>query len=703
MGEFDILAPASTGIAQTRVLKHDETFSVSDPFGDLIPDQLHQAGLYHRGTRFLSHFAMKLGRDRPSLLSSTVIESNDQLAVDLSDRAANVHLHRSRFLWDGVLYERIRISNYGPVEIEHDLSFEFGGDFADIFEVRGTRRTARGRSLPPTIGTGEVVLGYEGLDDTPRRTSIRFSPEPRAIDSRSAHYDLVLPTNGSIEIDVVIACEIGPAPANVQLFQEALEESERSLADFTAESCQVTTANEQFNTWIERSISDLMMLVTDGPHGPYPYAGVPWFSTFFGRDGVITALELLWFQPRIAKGVLSHLAATQAKELEPSRDAEPGKILHESREGEMAGLGEIPFGRYYGTVDATPLFVMLAGAYWERTGDIELIRKIWPSIEAALDWIDHDGDIDGDGFVDYAMQAERGLVNQGWKDSWDSVFHADGTLAQPPISLCEVQAYVYGARRWAARLALAMGEDARAIALEHDAELLRERFDRTFWLEDLQCYAIALDGKKQPCRVRTSNAGHALTTGIAYPHRAPSLARTLASPSFFSGWGVRTLATTEPRYNPMAYHNGSVWPHDNALIAHGLASYGLTRDAMQIAKGLFEASTFVDLHRLPELFCGFVRRRAEGPTLYPVACAPQSWAAGACFMVLESLLGLSIDQPNRRVTFRFPVLPDFLEWVRFDRLQVGDARVSVLAERYGTDVSIRVLERSDAIEIVVVK
>jgi glycogen debranching enzyme len=248
-----------------------------------------------------------------------------------------------------------------------------------------------------------------------------------------------------------------------------------------------------------------------------------------------------------------------------------------------------------------------------------------------------------------------------------------------------------------------MGDHALGAALDVAAGRLRERFDQVFWMEDLQCYALALDGDKRPCRVRTSNAGHALTTGIAYPHRAEALARTLSSPAFSSGWGVRTVAATESRYNPMAYHNGSVWPHDSSLIAHGFAAYGMTREAIRIAEGLFEASTFVDLHRLPELFCGFGRRRAEGPTLYPVACAPQAWASGACFLVIQSLLGLTIDGTEKRATFRFPVLPEFLDFVRIENLLVGDARVTLLAERHPKDVSVRVLERSAGVEIVVVK
>ena len=449
--EFDILAPPSAGTT-TRVLKHGETFSVCDRYGDLIVRQMHEAGVYHHGTRFLSRFVMEFGGSRPSLLSSTVIESNDLLVVDLTNSAfadeedivahGTIHLLRSRFVWKGVIYERLKISNYAGREVERELCFWFGADFADIFEVRGMRRKERGQILLPEVSPSEVVLSYEGLDRIVRRTSIRFQPTPSEIGPESARFRVRVPPHGSVEVEIDIVCELGRERQVSCTYEKALNDAESAAAEFTGASCLVTTSNEQFNSWINRSVADLMMLVSDTPHGPYPYAGVPWYSTVFGRDGLITALELLWVQPKIAKGVLAHLAATQARDRDPNRDAEPGKIIHERRDGEMAIMDEIPFGRYYGTIDATPLFVMLAGAYWERTGDLALIRDIWPNVELALEWIDKDGDVDGDGFVEYARKAERGLQNQGWKDSWDSVFHADGRLAEGPIALSEVQSYV---------------------------------------------------------------------------------------------------------------------------------------------------------------------------------------------------------------------------------------------------------------------
>ena len=497
--------------------------------------------------------------------------------------------------------------------METFLALHFTADYADIFEVTGRQRQARGEDLQPEVAGDRVVLGYRGLDGVVRRTRLQFSPRPSLLTASTARLDLSLQPQQEATFSVTVGCECQPATSRLLAFDDARAKAESDLQRYNAWSCHLHTSNGQVNAWVSRAVSDLHMMMTELATGPYPYAGLPWFNTPFGRDGIVTALACLWLRPGLARGVLAYLASTQATEVIPEQDAEPGKILHETRNGEMAVLKEVPFGRYYGSVDATPLFVLLAGAYYERTGDRVFVESLWPHVEAALHWIDGYGDRDGDGFVEYDRQSANGLLHQGWKDSATAVFHADGTLAQGPIALCEVQGYVYAARRAGAALAAVLGRGRQATELAQQAEALRQRFERAFWCEELSTYALALDGDKRPCQVRTSNAGQCLFTGIVSPERAHRVARTLLSPESFSGWGIRTVATPEVRYNPMAYHNGSVWPHDNGLIAQGLARYGMGELSLQIWTGMFEAGRYFDLHRMPELFCGFPQAPGEGP------------------------------------------------------------------------------------------
>ncbi len=709
---FYIQATAALADEQTRVLKQGDTFGVFDHYGDVKPVGLGEEGLYHEGTRYLSFFMLGMEKDRPLFLSSTVKEDNELLTVDLTNPdifqgdkiiipRGTLHLFRTRFLWNGTCYERLAIKNYGLQPVNTRLFYQYEGDYADIFEVRGTHRKRRGRPLEPVIADGTVTLGYEGLDGVVRRTRLEFAPTPADVAEAEVRFDLALPPHSETTVHLTITCERGQKKVARLPYDQAQAAASASLRAVRAGLCTVHSSNEEFNSLLQRSAVDLHMMTSETPEGPYPYAGVPWFSTPFGRDGIITALECLWLNPELARGVLGYLAATQATYESPLQDADPGKILHETRDGEMAALGEIPFGRYYGSVDSTPLFVLLAGAYYERTGNRGFIESIWPHVEMALRWIDTYGDRDGDGFVEYSRNSPQGLVNQGWKDSSDAISHADGTLAEGPIALCEVQGYVYAAKLAAAELAGALERPELADSLWQQARDLQQRFEAAFWCEDLSTYALALDGRKRPCRVRSSNAGHCLFTGIARPEHARRVANTLMSPGSFSGWGIRTLAASEVRYNPMSYHNGSVWPHDNALIAAGLARYGFTEAAMRVLGGLFEASKYLDLHRLPELFCGFEHRSGEGPTLYPVACAPQAWSAAAVFLLLQACLGLSVK--GTEVLFSYPLLPEFLREVQIHRLRMGEASIDLLLQRHREDVGINVLRREGQVQICSVK
>ncbi len=697
---------------RSRVLKAQDTFGVFDRYGDIRYIGASEYGLYHAGTRYLSQFVLTLDGHRPILLNSWVKSDNSLLVVEMTTpdrydgdrmrlRKDTLHLFRARLLRDGSVHEHIRLMNYGDVSVGFTLTLDFGADFADVFEVRGIRRQRRGSYLAARVSERSVELSYRGLDDVRRTTRVLFDRKPDCIDDDSAEFHVELVPRAAYELFLTVGCELNDERRVIPNYREALELSRREHEADRAAGAIVETSHAQFNEWIDRSVADLHMLTTQTVDGPYPYAGVPWFSTPFGRDGIITALQMLWVEPRIASGVLKFLARRQAERESAEQDAEPGKILHELREGEMAALGEVPFAKYYGSVDSTPLFIALASAYYDRTGDLAFVREQWPAITRALDWIDRYGDRDGDGYIEYERHSARGLENQGWKDSFDAVFHADGSLARGPIALCEVQAYVYAAKLGACRLAERIGDHAASVKLGSQAQELRTNFNSDFWCAELGTFALALDGEKRPCRVRTSNAGQALAMGIVHQVHVADLARTLMSDDSFNGWGVRTVAATEARFNPMSYHNGSLWPHDNALIALGLARYASKENALRILTGLFEASTFMDHNRLPELFCGFQRYVGQGPTLYPVACSPQAWASAAVFQLLCACLGLTFSPAKPQLQFEHPALPAYLNWVRVSNLQVGGGVVDLMLTRHAYDVSINVTKKTGDVDVAI--
>jgi glycogen debranching enzyme len=693
---------------RVRTLKFGETFAVLSRFGDIEAIGPVPLGLFHAEMRHLSRLVFMIDNRQPLPLASFVRDDSSVLCVDVSNvdglmsegkRLPGGILHGFRRIMIGshLCHQVIRLANYWRESIQVRVSFQFDTDFADIFQVRGNHREKTGERLPPLAEGSMVTFSYRGLDRIDRQTVLEFSRRPDSLSASAAEFVLSLQTAEESELGLTITCN---RTGISERCTPRSSESTTARANVRLHSTRLFSTNQHFDRWLSRSESDLVMLMAGNPEKDYPYAGIPWFSTVFGRDGIITAFECLWLAPQIARGVLRHLAATQATDFNASADAEPGKIVHETRCSEMAVLGEVPFARYYGSVDSTPLFIMLAWAYLQRTNDVEFIRSIWPNLLAALEWMDRYGDLDHDGFIEYQRKSEQGLIQQGWKDSYDSIFGADGTLAEPPIALCEVQAYGYGARRAIAELASVLEFPDKAIQQRNVADKLHTQFNRFFWCEDLSSYVIALDGAKRQCQIRSSNAGHALWTGIATTDRAVALANTLLGNRIFSGWGLRTVGTGEARYNPISYHNGSVWPHDNAIIASGLSNYGLQNASATIFASIYEASLHFDLARLPELYCGFHRRSdSSGPALYPVACAPQAWSAGAVYLLLAACLGIHIDAQRSVVRLKNPTLPHFLMELQIDGLTLGGLTADILLRRQKAGVSVRVIRKSASLNI----
>lgn len=703
-------ATRSLGARELRTLKAGELFGLFGPEGDVTGGAGSPEGLFWRDTRLLSRLALTLEGHAPLLLGSRSSEDGQLLFVDLANpdfidaqgrlllSADTIHIFRVRLLLADGLFERLRIQNFDTVKRQLRVGLHFELDFADIFEVRGHQPAGRG-TIEARRSGDSLCYRYTARDGRRLEPVFEAGPQPIELEPGRLSWTVELDPGGHCALDwTVWLGRPGERPTN---FARAFSQLRRRRHP-PFESARIETSSTVANEIFRRALGDFRMLVTETPYGPYPHAGLPWFSAIFGRDGLISALEMLWMAPDLARGVLEVLAATQARESDPAHDAEPGKILHEAREGELARLGEVPFRRYYGSVDATPLFVLVAGRYHRRAGDEATIRRLWPAIEAALAWMEREGDRDGDGFVEYGRKAAGGLSNQGWKDSDDAIFHADGRRAEPPIALVEVQAYVYAAWCEAARLAERFGRTEDAVRFATRAAALRESFRARFWSEEQGCFALALDGAKRPCLVRTSNAGHVLLSDLASPDQVDRLAALLTSPRFFSGWGIRTVAEGEVGYVPISYHNGSVWPHDNALIALGLARHGRTDLARAIFAGLLDAAAANSLRRLPELFCGFRRRRGTGPTPYPSACSPQAWAAAALPACLAASLGLELEAEPARVRLRHPRLPPALDWVRLRSLRVGAGSIDLELRRHGDEVTVDVLEREGDVEVHVV-
>lgn len=667
------------GLLPRFTLKDGNSFLLADALGDIHSSD---DGLFTDDTRMLSRFEMAVAGRRPSLLGAAINRDNTLFTSHLTNRPLTapgelaipqgvIHIERSRFLCEECMYERLQVTNFGEHEVEVPLKFVFAADFADIFEVQGHVRKQRGRLMPPQIDAESVIVSYLGLDEKLRRLYIRFSRKPATLSAHEAEFRLIIPRGTQTQLFIEAGTQHNEPSS--ERFGAASQTLTTSMHERLGQGATIDSSGRLFNQWIDKSRSDLALLTTQLTTGPYPYAGIPWFATQFGRDAIITALQTLWINPSLAAGVLRFLASTQAEEESSFRDSEPGKIMHEMRRGEMAALREVPFGCYYGGVDTTPLFVMLAGAYEERTGERSLVDEIWPSLQAATAWIERRLASSPIGFLDYARGERTGLVNQAWKDSHDSMFHTDGRFPKGPVAVVEVQGYAYAALRAMSRLARHRGHLDRSDEWHRKADRLRRDIESRFWIPEMNYYAIALDGDGEPCRVYGSNAGHLLYCGVPSEERAAIVTAQLLTNRFCSGWGIRTLAEGEVRYNPMSYHNGSVWPHDTSLCAAGISRYGARSSVVQILNGIFETAVHFNM-RLPELFCGFPRIAGQGPAPYPVACLPQAWASGTAFLLLQACLGVHIEGERKEVHVTRPVLPPDI-----DALFVHDLPVNGVA------------------------
>ena len=694
-------------------VKEGETFLYSDLEGNLDDRKDFGLGLYHRDTRFLSHFMMKLSGRDPVLLSSSseraymahVDLTNPDLydGDELTVPQQTLNIRRIRAI-NGKLYERVRVKNYNAWPVSVDVEFSFGADFADIFEVRGLARDVTGSYDPPVAEHRRAEFGYHGRDGVRRVARIEFSTDPMWIevvgDLVRVAFRLRLGAYQTRLVAMTIEPLVGDDHLPAKEFDSAVHELRRSYEEWERESMQVVTDNELFNTLLARGLRDLRALYTRWDGEAVITAGIPWYVATFGRDALITAHQLLMVTPRPATDTLRFLAARQGTREDDWRDEQPGKILHEIRRGELAGAAIVPHTPYYGSVDSTPLFLLLYAQHFRWTGDLEFARELLPNVQAALEWIDHYGDLDGDGFVEYLCRSPVGIRNQGWKDSHDSIVHADGHMAEPPIALSEVQGYVYIAKLRVADVFAALGDEEGAARLRREAGELRRRFNEAFWIEDEQYFAGALDADKRQVRTIMSNPGHGLYCDIVDAEKAAPMARRLLAPDMFSGWGIRTMSKSAAAYNPMSYHDGSVWPHDNAFIAAGLKRYGFVKETNRVATALFDAAIYADYMRLPELFCGFTRRSPNRPVSYPVACSPQAWAAGAPFLILQAMLGISARAHENLLTVNKPHLPPWLNSVELRGLCVGDSRITLVFRREGDITGFSLLARDGDVRVI---
>lgn len=669
-----------------RVLKDNNVFLLTDTNGDISENHPYGLGLYKKDTRFLSKLETKINGESLICLTSEAkqttkatirltnqhIEKNGELVL----WRESIEVKRERFIYQDVWYEQFSLKNYYPKPIEFEFSVSADADFKDMFIVRGFQNGTVGTITDRKVHENGLELVYKGTDDLTRRTVFKWdAPCSKVTESGEFLFKFKLNHEEVQTITLSVCPEIQDEALEVMKPQEALEALQAEHKNWINKATQVTTDHTQLQRLVDQGLGDLKLLLTDIGYGEFPVAGLPWFGVPFGRDSLIAALQMLPMKPEVAKGTLLTMAAYQGKERNPWRDEQPGKIMHELRFGELANTNQVPFTPYYGSIDSTPLFLVLLVEYCQWTGDLELFKVLETHVEAALDWIDQFGDLDGDGFVEYHQESAKGIANQGWKDSGDSIVHRNGDYAKTPIALVEVQGYVYQAKKGIAKFYEQVGNSEKSEQLNNQANQLKEAFEKAFWMEDHHFYAIALDKDKKQVGTLTSNPGHLLLSGILESDKVKAVTDQLTSPKMFSGYGIRTMGEGEAGYNPMSYHDGSIWPHDNSLIFLGMSRNGQLKEAAMVIEGLIEASKGFEYDRLPELFCGY-GKELDYPVPYPVACSPQAWAAGSPFLMVQALLGLKVDHLQKKVYIQ----PHFIEGMTvlsLEKAAIGDGRITI--------------------------
>ncbi|MDH6374474.1 glycogen debranching enzyme [Paenibacillus sp. PastF-3] len=693
-----------------RVIKENDLFLMTDKSGDIPDNDQSGLGLYTRDTRFLSRMEIRINNQRPILLSSAADENyistirltNPHMEEDgkLILWRESVEIERTRFIYESALYETFKLTSYYPKAIQFDFSVLLDADFTDMFVIRGFQHGELGSKTGERSAPGERVISYLGADELLRETKVKWdTQESRISETGEVHFDVELKHQESVEIAFFIAPMINGNEPLQHEPKEAMNKLRASYASWNASSTSISSDMPLFNKLYHRGVQDLRVLLTDLGYGQFPVAGLPWYSVPFGRDSLIAALQMLSSNPQIAKGTLLTMAAYQGQKEDEWRDEQPGKVMHEIRYGELAATNQVPFTPYYGTIDATPLFLLLTAEYYHWTGDLDFVSSLMPHLNAALNWIKEYGDYDKDSFVEYYQKSSKGIANQGWKDSADSVIHSNGDYAEAPIALVEVQGYVYQALTRLAPIFKSLGHEEQAEVMEKDAAQLRTRFEEDFWMNDEQFYAIALDKDKKRVDSVTSNAGHILMSGIASPERAKAVAARLVAPDLFGGYGIRTMSTAATGYNPMSYHDGSVWPHDNSLCLLGLSQSGFTEEAITVMQGLLNAADQFEYYRLPELYCGY-SDQLGAPVPYPVACSPQAWAAGTPLTFVQALLGLQPNALTRQIAIK-PALLNGMNDLKVEQLQIGNGTLSLRVSRVDNEPKLEILSNQTGYELVI--